>query len=53
MVTKWKTVGDSIFGTRLLARKGSKCVTIVEACAVADSLIDAYRETLPDVERIK
>lgn len=52
MVTKWKTAGDSILGSRLLARKDSKVVTIVGAGAVAESLVDAYREVFPDVERI-
>ncbi|MDV7341244.1 NAD(P)-binding domain-containing protein [Terasakiella sp. A23] len=52
MVTKWKTAGDSILGTRLLARKDSKTVTIIGAGAVAESLIDAYREVWSDLERI-
>ncbi len=52
MVTKWKTAGDSILGARLLARPDSKTVTIVGAGAVASSLIDAYREVFPSVERI-
>ena len=52
MVTKWKTAGDSILGSRLLARKDSKNVVIVGAGAVADSLVDAYREVFPDLEKI-
>lgn len=52
LVTKWKTAGDSILGSRLLARKDSKTVLIVGAGAVADSLVDAYREVFPDLERI-
>lgn len=52
MVTKWKTAGDSILGARLLARPDSKTVTLVGAGAVASSLIDAYREVFPDLERI-
>ncbi|WP_417798863.1 ornithine cyclodeaminase family protein [Terasakiella pusilla] len=52
MVTKWKTAGDSILGARLLARADSKVLVIVGAGAVADSLIDAYREVFPNLERI-
>lgn len=52
MVTKWKTAGDSILGARLLARPDSKTVTLVGAGAVCSSLIDAYREVFPDIERI-
>jgi len=52
MVTKWKTAGDSILGARLLARPDSKVLTIVGAGAVADSLIDAYRELFPELEKI-
>ncbi|MFT5657005.1 MAG: ornithine cyclodeaminase/alanine dehydrogenase-like protein (mu-crystallin family) [Gammaproteobacteria bacterium] len=52
LVTKWKTAGDSILGARLLARADSKVLTIVGAGAVADSLIDAYRELFPALERI-
>jgi len=52
LVTKWKTAGDSITGARLLARPDSKVLTIVGAGAVADSLIDAFREAFPSLERI-
>lgn len=52
MVTKWKTAGDSVLGSRLLARPDSKSLLIVGAGAVAASLIDAYREVFPDLERI-
>ncbi|MEP4149448.1 MAG: hypothetical protein ABJL54_19665 [Halioglobus sp.] len=52
LVTKWKTAGDSVLGSRLLARADSEVLTIVGAGAVADSLIDAYRATFPDLKRI-
>jgi len=52
LVTKWKTAGDSILGARLLARSDSKVVVIIGAGAVARSLIDAYREVFPGLERI-
>ncbi|MFT5219004.1 MAG: ornithine cyclodeaminase/alanine dehydrogenase-like protein (mu-crystallin family) [Planctomycetota bacterium] len=52
LVTKWKTAADSVLGARLLARADSKVLTIVGAGAVADSLIDAYRECFPALERI-
>lgn len=52
LVTKWKTAGDSILGARLLARSDSKVVVIIGAGAVASSLIDAYREVFPGLERI-
>ncbi|NVJ90468.1 MAG: ornithine cyclodeaminase [Methylocystaceae bacterium] len=52
LVTKWKTAGDSVLGARLLARPDSKVLTIVGAGAVSESLIDAYREIFPKLERI-
>ena len=52
LVTKWKTAGDSILGSRLLARPDSEVLTIVGAGAVADSLIDAYRAAFPGLKRI-
>ena len=52
LVTKWKTAGDSVLGSRLLARADSEVLTIVGAGAVADSLIDAYRAVFPGLKRI-
>ena len=52
LVTKWKTAGDSVLGSRLLARSDSEVLTIVGAGAVADSLIDAYRAVFPGLKRI-
>ncbi|MEQ8666040.1 MAG: Gfo/Idh/MocA family oxidoreductase [Rhodospirillales bacterium] len=53
LVTKWKTAGDSVLGARLLARPDSKTMIIVGAGAVADSLIDAYREVFPGLQTIR
>jgi ornithine cyclodeaminase/alanine dehydrogenase-like protein (mu-crystallin family) len=52
MVTKWKTAGDSVLGARLLARADSKTLVVVGAGSVARSLIDAYREVFPGLEKI-
>lgn len=53
LVTKWKTAGDSAFGAKLLARPDSKVLTVVGAGAVASSIIDAYRELFPNLEKIQ
>jgi ornithine cyclodeaminase len=53
LVTKWKTATDSVLGARLLARKESKKLLVVGSGVVAESLVDAYREIFPDLERIQ
>ena len=50
LVTKWKTVGDSLLGAKLLARPNSKRLLILGAGTVAGSLIDAYQSQFPDIE---
>tara|TARA_B110000305_G_C19448101_1_gene646049 strand:- start:1197 stop:2117 length:921 start_codon:yes stop_codon:yes gene_type:complete len=52
LVTKWKTAGDSLLGSKLLARPNSKRLAILGAGSVASSLIDAYREVFPDLQHI-
>ena len=51
-LTKWKTAGDSILGSRLLARPDSQVLTILGAGAVAESLVEAYREAFPNLEQV-
>ncbi|OED40479.1 hypothetical protein ACH42_16455 [Endozoicomonas sp. (ex Bugula neritina AB1)] len=51
-LTKWKTAGDSVLGSYLLARPDSHCLVILGAGAVAESLIDAYSEIFPSLEKI-
>ncbi len=53
LLTRWKTAADSMLGGLLLARPDSRVVTIVGAGAVAESLIDAYREVMPWIECIQ
>lgn len=53
LVTKWKTAADSVLGARLLARKTSRNLLVVGSGVVAESLVDAYREIFPDLERIQ
>jgi len=50
LVTKWKTVGDSLLGAKLLARPESKRLLIIGAGAVAAGLIEAYPVLFPDLE---
>ena len=50
LVTKWKTVGDSLLGAKLLARPDSKRLLILGAGTVAGSLVDAYRTVFPDIQ---
>ncbi|WP_223421697.1 ornithine cyclodeaminase family protein [Tateyamaria pelophila] len=52
LVTKIKTVSDSILGAQLLARPESKRVLIVGAGAIAEALVDAYLEIFPSLEQI-
>ena len=53
LVTKWKTAGDSVLAARLLARPDSRNLVIVGAGAVAESLIDAYREVFPELDNVR
>ncbi len=53
LVTKWKTAGDSVLGARLLARPEARSLLIAGSGTVACSLIDAYVETFPNLERIE
>lgn len=50
LVTKWKTIADSLLGVRLLARKDAQKVLIVGTGLVATNLVAAYRAFLPDCE---
>lgn len=52
MVTKWKTASDSVLGARLLARPDSKTLLIIGAGTVAASLLEAYPEIFPSLERV-
>ncbi|MCL4125920.1 UNVERIFIED_CONTAM: hypothetical protein GTU68_023107 [Idotea baltica] len=51
LVTKWKTVADSMLGASLLARGSSKNLLVVGAGTVAENLITAYQEFF-DLEQI-
>lgn len=50
LVTKWKTVGDSLLGASLLARPDAKRLLVVGAGAVAEGLISAYPVIFPGIE---
>jgi ornithine cyclodeaminase len=47
LVTKWKTVGDSLLAARRLARPDSRAVLICGAGTVAAGLVEAYRALFP------
>ena len=51
MLTKWKTAADSLIGARLLARPDSKNLLVIGAGTVARSLIEAYPEQFPGLEK--
>lgn len=51
LVTKWKTAGDSVLGAKLLANPSPKTHLIVGAGTVAASVIEAYMEVFPSIER--
>lgn len=50
LVTKWKTVGDSLLAATKLARPDSRKILIVGAGTVARSLPDAYGSAFPEAE---
>lgn len=50
LITKWKTVGDSLLAASILARPNSKRLVILGAGTVARNLIDAYRSVFPDIQ---
>ena len=50
LVTKWKTAGDSLLASSLLARSDSKAILIVGAGTVAQSLREAYGVYFPDAK---
>lgn len=48
LVTKWKTVGDSLLAARRLARPDSRNILIVGAGTVGHALREAYIAAFPD-----
>lgn len=48
LVTKWKTAGDSLLASSLLARSDSKAILIVGAGTVGRSLREAYGAYFPN-----
>ena len=50
LVTKWKTAGDSLLASSLLARSDSKAILIVGAGTVGRSLREAYGAYFPDAK---
>ena len=50
LVTRWKTVGDSLLGASLLARPESKRLLIIGAGNVAAGLLEAYPALFPELE---
>ena len=51
LVTKWKTAGDSVLGAKLLANPQPKTHLMVGAGTVAASIVIAYQEVFPSIER--
>jgi ornithine cyclodeaminase/alanine dehydrogenase-like protein (mu-crystallin family) len=52
LVTEFKTAADSVLGARFLARPDSAHLLVVGAGTVARSLVNAYRELFPSLERV-
>ncbi|MEO9780870.1 MAG: NAD(P)-binding domain-containing protein [Sedimentitalea sp.] len=50
LVTKWKTVGDSLLAAKRLARADSKSILIVGTGTVGGGLCDAFRAGFPDAQ---
>ena len=51
LVTKWKTAGDSVLGASLLANPEPKTHLMIGAGTVAASILDAYHEVFPSIDR--
>lgn len=51
LITKWKTAGDSVLGARLLANPTAKTHLMVGAGTVAETILEAYHEVFPGIER--
>ena len=50
LVTKWKTIGDSLLAASMLARPNSETLLILGAGTVASNLIEAYRSLFPNIK---
>ena len=50
LVTRWKTVADSLLGAQLLARADAKRLLVIGAGAVAEGLVAAYPVLFPGLE---
>ncbi|MEP3345081.1 MAG: ornithine cyclodeaminase [Litoreibacter sp.] len=48
LVTKWKTVGDSLYAAKLLANPNPSTILVVGTGTVASNMIEAYRSIFPD-----
>ncbi len=51
LVTKWKTAGDSVLGARSLANPEPKTHLMVGAGTVAATILEAYAEVFPSIDR--
>ncbi|MFN3987771.1 MAG: ornithine cyclodeaminase family protein [Rhodocyclaceae bacterium] len=51
-LTRWKTVGDSMLGARLLARPDSATLLLVGAGTISSTLARAYPVMFPSLKRI-
>ncbi len=51
LVTKWKTAADSVLAARMLANPEPRTHLMVGAGTVAASILEAYREVFPSINR--
>lgn len=52
LVTKWKTIADSLLGAKILARPDSKHLLVIGAGHVAQHAISGYLHMFPNLEKI-
>ncbi len=50
LVTRWKTVADSLLGAQILARPDARRLLVIGAGAVAEGLAEAYPVLFPGLE---
>ena len=53
LVTKWKTVADSLLGAQILARRDASSLLVVGAGTIAKALLQGYAHIFPGLRRIE
>ncbi|MGI9400816.1 MAG: ornithine cyclodeaminase family protein [Rhizobiaceae bacterium] len=52
-LTIWKTIGDSVLGARLLARRSSRSLLVVGSGTIASRISTAYLSVFSEIEKVQ